>query len=170
MATADDWVLMGRIVGVFGVRGWVKVFSDTAPRAGIIDYRDWHLRRPGGDWTPIRVLEGRTQGKGVIVRLAGCDDRDQAQAWVGAEIAVRREQLAEPEAGEYYWADLVGLAVSTLDGVPLGRVDHLIETGANDVLVVQGERERLIPYDPEGVVREIDLEQGWMRVDWDPDF
>jgi len=166
---APKMVALGRISGVYGVRGWVKVFSDTSPRCNIVSYSPWYLGG-GGQWEAFEVLDGRAHGKGVVALLAGCSDRDQAAALVGREIAVRREQLPDPGVGEYYWADLEGLQVRTSAGVELGRVDHLFETGANDVLVVQGERERLIPYVWGDVVRSVDLESGLLVVDWDPDF
>jgi 16S rRNA processing protein RimM len=103
--------------------------------------------------------------------LEGCDDRDAAAALMGQQIAILRSQLPSPEAGEYYWADLVGLLVSNTEGVALGRVDSLLETGANDVLVVvQDGVERLIPFVQGQFVKDINLEEGRMLVDWDPDF
>jgi 16S rRNA processing protein RimM len=164
------FVTLGRVSGAYGVRGWLKIHSETEPRENIVRYSPWYLGRAGQrrEWT---VAEGRVHGKGVVARLDGCDDRDRAESLVGAEIAVLREQLPEPTGpGEFYWADLVGLRVETIDGVDLGRVERLFETGANDVIVVQGDRERLIPYLWERVVRDVDLDAGSMRVDWDPEF
>jgi 16S rRNA processing protein RimM len=117
------------------------------------------------------VAAGRAHGKILVARLEGCDDRDAAEALVGYEIQVPRSRLPDDLApGEYYWADLVGLRVETLGGVELGRIARLFETGANDVIVVEGKRERLLPYVWQQVVREVDLGAGVMRVDWDPDF
>ena len=167
-AEVRDPLIVGRINGLYGVRGWVKVFSHTAPRERIVDYSPWLVRRTGG-WSPMKVASGRVQGKGVVVRLEGVEDRDAAAALVGAEIALRRDQLPRLPDGEYYWADLIGLHVVTVEGVELGRVDHLLETGANDVLVVMGERERLVPYTESAVV-SVDLDAGRLTVDWDPEF
>lgn len=167
--SAMQKVILGRINGLFGVRGWVKVFSHTEPRENIIDYRDWYLDRHG-DWKPFRVEQGRRHGKGVIAKLAGIDDRDQAAALIGSDIAVGRDQLPPLPSGEYYWADLEGLQVVTLEGVALGKVSHLFATGANDVMVVQGERERMLPFVLPDVIKQVDLEQGVIEVDWDPDF
>jgi len=105
-----------------------------------------------------------------VVRLAGCADRDQAQLLIGCEIGIRRDQLPTLQPGEYFWNDLIGLQVLNLEGEDFGQVDHLLETGANDVLVVKGERERLIPFVMKQVIVEIDLEQGRIRVDWDKDY
>lgn len=165
----DGMIIIGRISGLFGVRGWVKIYSHTSPREGILDYRTWYLES-GGEWQSYKLTSGQAHGKGVVAHLAGCDDRDSAAGLVGRDIAVRREQLPELEPGEYYWTDLEGLRVVNLQGVDLGVVSHLFETGANDVLVVKGERERLIPYTMGEAVREVDLAAGRMVVDWDPDF
>jgi 16S rRNA processing protein RimM len=116
------------------------------------------------------MAEGHQQGKGVVARLAECDNRDQAYALMGSEIAVRRDQLPATAPGEYYWSELQGLDVVNTDGESLGTVDHLLETGANDVLVVKGDRERLIPFVMDEVVIAVDREQGRIRVDWDKDF
>jgi len=158
-------VVLGRVAGVYGVHGWVRVFSETEPRENILSYSPWLV---GG--VTREVVEGRRHGKGLVARLAGFDDRDQAAALVGREIAVRREQLPPARPDELYWADLEGLAVETRDGVSLGRVSHLFDTGANDVMVVKGERERLIPFVWGDVVEDVDLAAGKIRVDWDPDF
>jgi 16S rRNA processing protein RimM len=162
-------VILGRVSGVFGVRGWVRVFSHTTPRDGILRYSPWHLRR-GERWVRYQPLDGAAHGKGLVVRLQGCEDRDQAAALRGAEIAVRRDQLPDPGPDEFYWSDLEGLEVRTRDGVVLGRLDYLFETGANDVMVVRGERERLIPYLWGQVVDSVDLTDRVMVVDWDPEF
>jgi 16S rRNA processing protein RimM len=165
----DRQVLLGRIVGVFGVDGWVKLHSFTEPRDNVLRYRPWILRGPAGE-RRVEQPQGRAQGKGVVARLDGVDDRDAATALVGTEIWVPRDALPKPRQGEYYWADLEGLAVRTVDGVDLGRVSHLFATGANDVMVVQGGRERLIPFVPGRQVVKVDLEAGLIEVDWDPDF
>ncbi len=160
-------VVLGRIVGVYGVLGWVKVFSETEPREAILGYSPW-LVGPGQE--PRRVIEGRRHGKGVVAHLAGCDDRDQAAALVDREIAVERDQLPPPAPDEWYWTDLEGLEVWGPDGVRLGVVDHLFSTGVNDVLVVSGERERLIPFTWGEVIQSVNLARGRIEVDWDPDF
>lgn len=169
MTDNGNRIVLGRVTGLFGVRGWVKVFSSTQPREGIAKYSPWQLRL-GDEWRSFVVESGQSQGKGVIAKLEGVDDRDAAAALMGADIAIWREQLPAPREGEIYWADLEGLEVETVEGEVLGRVSHLLETGANDVLVVRGERERLIPFVREQVVREIDLQGGRLVVDWDPEF
>jgi len=161
--------VLGRCTGLYGVRGWIKVFSHTQPREKIIDYAPLYLQDQG-EWRPLTIEQGRLQGKGIILKPAGCDDRDAAAALLGRDLAVRREQLPELAPGEYYWADLQGLRVINLNDVALGTVDYLFETGANDVMVVRGERERLIPFVQGPVVVAVDLAQGLVRVDWESDF
>lgn len=170
MPKADEErrVTLGRIVGLYGVRGWVKVYSWTRPIENIVAYSSWRVTQHG-ESRPMTVTGGRLQGKGVIAKLDGIDSREAARALIGGEITVERSQLPEPEGDEYYWSDLVGLSVETVDGVPLGTVDHLFETGANDVLVVRGERERLIPFVGDEVITAVDLASGVIRVDWHPD-
>jgi 16S rRNA processing protein RimM len=164
----DGWVRLGRICGVFGVQGWVKVFSETRPREAIVNYSPWFVKI-GETWREIEVEAGRAQGQGVVVKLAGIDDRDHAAGLLGAAIAVKPEQLPPLKRGEYYWAQLVGLEVINLQGARLGKVIGLFETGANDVIVVRGGRERWLPATP-AVIRDVDLPAGVLRVDWDADF
>ena len=165
----SDWVVLGRVSGLFGVNGWVRVFSHTEPREGIIRYHPVFLKRQD-EWREFRIEAGRAHGAGVVLKFAGCDDRGQAAALIPSDIAVHRAQLPPPAPGEYYWADLEGLRVVTLEGAELGVISHLLATGANDVVVVRGERERLLPFVRGQVVVEVNLEQRLLRVDWDPDF
>jgi 16S rRNA processing protein RimM len=167
--SADRLLTVGRIVGVHGVGGWVKIESFTEPRLRIFAYRPWRLKRAQSE-TEIESAQGHEQGKGMVAKLSGCDDRDAAVALVGAEILVPRSALPKPKRGEVYWADLEGLDVVTVEGAPLGKVSHLFATGANDVLVVRGERERLIPYVTGQFVKKVDLGAGRITVDWDKDF
>lgn len=160
---------VGKISGVFGVHGWVKIFSWTDPREGIVEYSPWMVHHRG-QWHEMQLEAGQRQGKMVIAKLAGVDDRDQAVLLNGAVIAVPANQLKKLKKDQYYWRDLEGLQVVTTIGVDLGRVDHLMETGANDVLVVRGDRERLIPFTPGHAVQKVDTAAGVITVDWDPDF
>ena len=160
--------MLGRISGLFGVNGWVKVFSYTQPREAILDYDQWYLQQDGA-WRATAVAEGKRHGKSVIARLAGLDDRDQAAKVVGLEIAIERDELPGAEDGTYYWADLEGMLVVHRDGRELGRVAYLLETGANDVLVTEGERERLIPFIAEEVILDVDFDKGVISVDWEWD-
>lgn len=169
-AAGDKRLLLGKIVGLFGVDGWVKVESYTEPRTQIFKYRPWWLKRPDGE-AEIDGAQGRAQGKGLVATLPGIADRDAAAELIGAEIWVRRSALPKAKRGEYYWVDLEGADVVTTEGVVLGKVSHLFATGANDVMVVRdGDRERMIPFVPKKFVHEVDLNAGRITVDWDPDF
>lgn len=154
------------------MRGWVKVQSYTAPAENILRYDTWYLRARSdreGTWSLRRVAEGRKHGESIVALFESCTSRDDAVRWIGAEIAVQRSQFPDLRAGEYYYADLLGLTVVNLAGVTLGAVEGFLETGANDVLVVQGERERLIPLLPH-VLREVNLARRVLQVDWDAEF
>jgi len=159
---------MGRIVAPYGIRGWVKIQPFTEDVDGLLDYPRWWVGSEGA-WAERVVTEGHAHGTTLVAQLEGIADRDQAARLKGQDIAVPRAELPEAEAGEYYWADLIGLAVSTREGQDLGRVTEVFETGANDVLVVSGDRERLIPFIESALV-SVDLAGGRIVVDWDPDF
>lgn len=161
-------IVLGRISGVFGVRGWVRIFSYTDPREALLEYENWLLGHEG-DWQPVKVAEGQRHGKTVVARIDQCDDRDQAATLIGAEIAVSRDALPETEDGHYYWHDLEGLRVVRRDGSDLGTVAYLMETGAHDVMVVKGDVERLIPFVREEIVIDVDLANGVIVVDWEWD-
>ncbi len=146
------------------------MFSFTQPRENILQYSPWFLLK-NNQITEIKVKGGQRHGNGVVAQLDSITDRDLAATLLGSEILIRREQLPKPDAGEYYWTDLIGLEVETESGVKLGKVDHLLETGANDVLVVVDDTtERLIPFLQQHTVLNVDLQLGKILVDWDPDF
>ncbi|WP_423823751.1 ribosome maturation factor RimM [Salinisphaera sp. SPP-AMP-43] len=172
--TPHRHVVLGQVHGLFGVRGWIKVYSHTRPIESILDYQRWWIGN-AGQRQQYQVLEGRLQGKTLVARLADAEgeplpDRDAAVELLDLDIAVAREDMPDPEPGEYYWFDLVGLRVVTLEAIDLGQVSAMMETGANDVLVVKGDRERLIPLVMDEYVTEVDLEAGRIVVDWDPEF
>ncbi|MEY2681017.1 MAG: hypothetical protein RL661_1248 [Pseudomonadota bacterium] len=162
-------VEVGEIVGAFGVLGWVKVRSYTDPPANILKYNPWAL---GSSEAPrsAKLVEGRPQGAAVVARLEGVDDRDQAIALKGTRILVPRQCFPEASPGTYYWADLIGLGVVTVAGVSLGKVRGLLETGANDVLDIKGDRDRLIPFVVGEFVKNVNLVESLITVDWDPEF
>ncbi len=162
-------VLIGKVVGVFGIRGELKIASHTEPVAAILNYQPWTLRLGQSD-TVIDNVKGRANAHGVVAKFPDLDDRNDAEKLIGAEVWVPRSVLRQTKPGDYYWVDLEGLRVRTTDGVDLGVVSHLLATGANDVLVVQGERERLIPFVLDHYVMAVDLDAGTMTVDWDPEF
>lgn len=178
------FVMVGQLAGVYGVKGWLKVKSFTQPIENIVSYRPWRLRTAHG-LKEIEVDDFKLRPQGVIVHFSGLDDRDDAAQLGRAKIEVDVSQLSELDAGDFYWHQLIGLTVVTRwqsEGKPnpedmlLGKVTDMIETGANDVLVVSGcegsldERERLVPYIPGRYTTSVDLDQGVIHVAWDPEF
>jgi 16S rRNA processing protein RimM len=161
-------IVVGRITGIFGTKGWLRVFSYTDPPENILRYGPWSLGDEAAE--EYRVTEGSLHGRGIIAHLDGIDDREVARRLMGASIRVSRAQFREAAADEYYWSDLIGLRVVGLDGMDLGEVESLMQTGANDVLVLRGARRRLLPFVTGSVVRSVDLEGRRIVVDWDPDF
>jgi len=161
-------VIIGRISGVYGVAGWVKVFSYTRPKENIFNYSPW-LIGTQGVWQKKALQEASVHGKGLIARLDGVTDREAARAVMGSDIAVYRTQLPPLPEGEYYWCDLIGRKVVNLEGDELGEVTEVQETGANDVLIVEGHGRHLIPVVMDRVIREVDLAAGRILVDWDAD-
>ncbi|MCE5360943.1 ribosome maturation factor RimM [Candidatus Igneacidithiobacillus taiwanensis] len=159
----ESWIPLGRISGLYGVRGAVKVFSYTEDRDGILDYPVWYL---GAMRQPYTVLAGTLQAGAVVANLAGVKDRELARTLIGQEIAIPAADLPPLPEGEYYWRDLIGLQVVNRESVLLGRVKNLLETGANDVLVVVDEAgaETLIPWTAEVTVDRV---QRQIQVDWD---
>lgn len=165
-------VVIGEIGRAFGVKGWLWVTSHTRPDLGIQRYKRWYVVTDGpgrpGQW--MKVTTFAKQSKGVVAKLLGVDDRTQAESLTGRQIIIPLADLPRAGEGEYYWRDLVGCRVEHVSGQAFGIVQELMETGANDVLVVQGDRERLIPFIPDEVLISIDLDLRLIVVDWDPDF
>ncbi len=170
---------LGKISGVQGVRGWLKVFSDTEPRERIFQYPRWILKQ-GETEREVSLVDWQRSGKKLVVRLAGIETRDQAELLTGSWIDIRSSDLDDLGADGFYWYQLEGLEAWVADQQGgcqiLGNVDHLLETGANDVLVIRptersiDDRERLIPWSMEQVVIEVDLNQGRIQLDWDPEY
>ena len=172
-ADSDDEknIIVGKINGVYGVKGWVKVYSYTDPRDAISSYNPWYLKQRGR-WVAVKIESCRQQAKAVIAKLDGYDDRDAAMLLSGTEISIRPEQLKPLEKDTYYWRDLVGLRVINQQDFDFGTVSSLMETGSNDVLVVKSVegKETLIPWTIGLAIVEVDLEAGKIKVDWDKDF
>ena len=163
-------VVMGKVVGAQGIQGWVKVQTFTEYLDSLLDYNTWYVGNEQ-EWRPLKVLEANVHGgKVLIAKLQGILDRTAAEKCKGLLIAVPRNSLPEQPEGEYYWSDLVGLAVENLQGVEFGTVDSLLETGANDVLVVKGGAgETLMPFIA-SVIQKVDLKNRKILVDWQADY
>ncbi len=163
-------VIMGRVVAAHGIQGWVKVQPYTEMLDGLADYDIWWLGNEKHAWREAEVEQYAISGKCLIAKLAGCSDRNAAEKYKGLLVAVPRSELPEQDEDEYYWTDLIGLEVVNLAGERLGKVDNLLETGANDVLCVRGDHgEILIPFIGQ-VIKQVDLEGKTIRVDWSADY
>lgn len=173
--SAPAETIMGKVTSVYGVKGWVKVFSYTQPKENLLKYKTWSLRKQGREQV-VNVLSSKVHGNGLVAQIEGYNDRDQAKMLADSYITISVDQLPELEGDDFYWHQLEGLQVVTVAGELLGKVHHLMETGSNDVLVVRkcpgslDGKERLIPYLPEQVVVSVDLEKQEIVVDWDPEF
>ncbi|MBV1961646.1 MAG: ribosome maturation factor RimM [Immundisolibacteraceae bacterium] len=160
---------MGTIGAPWGLKGWVKVWSATSPSESLLEHRQFHGEAQ--NWSgELTVSESKPQGRFLAFKFSGCDNREAAERLKGAELQLLRASLPAPEPGEYYWHDLIGLDVTTREGVALGQIVEMMETGANDVMVIQGDRRRWVPYLEPEVVIEIDLVKNSCLVDWDAEF
>lgn len=176
MSDLENNIILGKIGAVYGVKGWLKVHSFTGETEAILDYFPWSLKL-GNKTQSVNITDWRKHNKNIIVKVAGIDDRDSAQALVGSEILVAETALPDLPDGEFYWRDLIGMNVVTTEGYDLGTVTDMMETGANDILVVKAnqndafsQKERLIPYLFEQVVISVDANNKQICVDWDPGF
>lgn len=168
--------VVGKLGSTYGIRGWLRIYSSTEYAESIFDYQPWFLKIKG-EWTPTELENWRHHNHELIVKLKGVDDREAAQILANVEIGVDLSVFPELEDGDYYWHDLIGCSVVTLQGYTMGCVTEMMETGSNDVLVVKatakdafGKQERLIPFLYEQVVKRVDLSTKTIEVDWDPGF
>lgn len=171
-----DLVVLGKFGAVYGINGWLKVNSYTDIPEGIFDYTPWQIQVQG-NWRQMQISGKKRHGNGLIVKLADVADRDQAQLYVNADIAVERSALPQLAEGDFYWRDLMGMAVVNEAGYHLGEVVDMMETGSNDVLVVKanksdafGKTERLLPFLTDSVIKEVNNAERRILVDWEPDF
>ena len=163
-------ILLGRVHGAFGIRGELKLESFTEPASAILRYQPWLVRDAQGRERTVADARGRETTKGLVASFPDVTDRDAAEAARGTEVFAPRSVLPRPKPGEYYWIDLEGLRVVNLEGADFGVVSHLFSTGANDVLVARGDRERMIPFLEPDYIRSVDFNAGVVTVDWDADF
>lgn len=170
-----EWVTVGQVGAPYAVRGWIKIRSFTDPEENILGYTPWMLDGERG-WTEIGVEDSQVRGGELLVRFAGCECREQAQIHAGRTIAVPKDRLPEPDNGEFYWHQLIGLQVTNRSGERLGPVTQMMATGTHDVMVVRGDadsvdqRERLIPWVEGRYVMKVDLAGGRIEVDWEADY
>jgi 16S rRNA processing protein RimM len=166
--SGDRIVTLGKIVGTFGVQGWMKIQSFTDPPENIFEYDNWRILK-SGQWSQVSIEDGRVTGKGVLAKLAGIDTPEDARLYVGIEVGVARSEMPELSRGEFYWSDLEGLEARAGSGEVLGRIDHFRSTPAGDVVIVRGEREHWIPFVKERILK-VDLEAGFIVLDWASDW
>ena len=159
---------MGRVIAPYAVKGWLRLQTFTEHLDGLLDYPVWRLGR-NGTWRDFRLLDGKVHGQHLLASLAGVNDRDGAETLCGMDVAVLRGEMPAADEDEYYWDELIGLEVSNVQGENLGRVTGLLETGAHDVLQVQGERMRLIPF-AEAYIQSVDVAGGRIVADWGLDW
>lgn len=169
-------IILGKLGAAYGIRGWLKVFSSTEQAESIFDYQPWFIQR-SGQWQHIEIEDWKHHNKDIIVKLNGVDDRDAATLLTNFEITVDSTQLPKLDNNEYYWKDLMGCHVVTLDGYDLGTIIDMMETGSNDVIVIKanlkdafGLKERLVPFLDGQVIKKVDLKSKLIEVDWDPGF
>jgi 16S rRNA processing protein RimM len=174
MSQASDIVILGKIGVPYGVKGWVKITSYTDDIEGIFNYSPWFV---GEDGKEYKVDHWRTHNKGVVAKLIGVESRDDAEVIKNLDISIKAEQLPQLADDEFYWRELVGMQVVTEQGYDLGVVKELFETGANDVMLVKanandafGQKERMLPYLFDQVIKQVDKETRTIKVDWDPGF
>ncbi|MBU2977382.1 ribosome maturation factor RimM [Alteromonas sp. C1M14] len=173
MSQASEKVIIGKIGAPYGVKGWVKINSYTDTPEGIFGYAPWQL----GDGKEYQIDQWRPQGKNLVAKIEGIESRDDAERIKNLDVSIDENQLPELEEGEFYWRELTGMQVVTTQGYDLGVVKDVFNTGANDVLQVRakvndafGQKERLIPFEMDSVIKSVDKEGGVITVDWDPGF
>ncbi len=161
--------VLGKISGYYGVKGWLKIYSYTQPRENIVRYKSLKVKfAKNAQWQDIKLDSGKTHGKGVVAHFSGYDSRESAANLIGAELAVYRSDFKRARKDEYYWTDLIGLTVVNLEGIELGKVKSLLETAANDVLLISKEdnKEILIPFIMQHTIKSVDCDAGIITLDW----
>lgn len=166
---SSNRIVVGKVAGAYGVRGWLKIFPFTESKKNILGFDHWSVEKHNNE-ALVKMSQGKVHGKFVVVQLEGVNSREQAEGLKGSLVRVEKAKLKRLAKDEFYWADLIGMTVRNLSEVEFGQVDSLMETGANDVLVVKGERERLVPFILEQVVKTVDLDNRLIVVDWDSEF
>lgn len=160
-------LLVGKINGLFGFEGWVKIFSHTVPRKNILSYQPW-LVKITNNWQEMTIVEGREHGKNIIAKIQGIESIEQAQPIVNTDIFINQSQLPKLQKSEHYWHDLIGLTVINKQNITLGKVIDLVDTQANQVLIIKGKKEHWLPYLPPFLIK-VDTDKKQILVDWNED-
>ncbi|MBR9726660.1 ribosome maturation factor RimM [Shewanella intestini] len=176
MSDIQQPIVLGKLGSSHGIKGWLKITAYTDSVDGIFNYSPWLIKEQG-EWREVKVKQWKPQGKAVIAELEGVSNREQAQMLTNCEIAIMPEQMQKLADDEFYWRDLIGCEVTNTNGYNMGKVDQIVETGSNDVLLIKanvkdafGKVERMIPFVTEQFIKQVDLQGKQIIVDWDPDF
>ncbi|MGE4596476.1 MAG: ribosome maturation factor RimM [Methylophilaceae bacterium] len=165
----EDYVVMGKVVGSFGINGWLKIKSFSEKIEALGKYENWYFSQDEKIWSEKKIEQFKINLNKISVKIYGINDRTAADGCKGYLIGIPRQSLPKLANNEFYWNDLIGFEVVTLSNVLLGKLETFIETGANDVMVVEGDKQRLLPYTP-SVVKKVDVKQQQIIVDWDENF
>ncbi|MBT4183142.1 MAG: ribosome maturation factor RimM [Nitrosomonadales bacterium] len=165
----EDYLVMGQLVGSFGIKGWLKVKVFTEKVETLEDYKEWFISSDEKNWSKIRVENVKINQNRMMVKFEEIDDRTSADGYRKYWVGILKESLPKLDGNEFYWNDLIGCEVQNINGFLFGTVSGFIETGANDVLVVEGEKQRLIPY-TKMTVKKIELKRQQIIVDWNESF
>ena len=165
----EEIVVMGKVLVPYGVNGWVKVYSFTEKIESFLTYKKLFLSQDQKNWLEIKVKDIKLHGKTIIANFSEIADRTQAESYKDYLIGVQKNLLPKLKEDQYYWNDLIGCEVLNLQNISFGLVDTFIKTGANDVIVVKGDKERLIPYTARTVLKA-DTINAKIIVDWDEEF
>lgn len=169
MSEINDWVIVGQFGKVHGIKGFITLHSFTEPRDNILEYKPWFMLL-NKQWQPIDLSKIEVNNKHILVKVEGFTEREQASELTHVQVGIKKTQLPTLPKGEFYWNELIGMQVHNTEGTALGFVKEILATGANDVLIIEGERRYLVPYLLDLYIIAIDAEQRAITVDWDADF
>ena len=167
----DKKIYLGKITGVHGIKGWLKIQSFSSPTENILKYPLWIISNRGQEGF-YSVEQGRKHSNKIIVKLEKIDDRTKAESLINSKIKIRRSALPKLSNESYYWSDLEGLSVLNSKEKLIGIIDSLIETGANDVMVINTTKDKriLIPFAMHEIIKEVSIELNYVKVDWSIDI
>jgi 16S rRNA processing protein RimM len=163
-------VIMGRVAAAHGIRGWVRIQPFTEHIDSLLDYKSWWIGPELGPWREVPVLQCEVHSKTLAAQLPDCPDRNAAEKLKGLLIAVPRSSMPKQQGDEYYWSDLIGLTVINESDTVLGTVENLLETGANQVLSVKGDSGTLLIPFVATAIKQVDLKNKCIKVDWAADY
>jgi len=163
----DKKIYLGKITGVHGIKGWLKIQSFSSPPENILNYPSWIINNQGEEEL-YSIEQGRKQNNKIVVKLEKIDDRNTAESLINSKIQIQRSDLPKLSNENYYWSDLVGLSVLSSEEKVIGKIESLIETGANDVMVIITLKDEriLIPFVMHEIIKEVNVELNYIKIDW----